>query len=276
VSSKLLISYDPTRHLLPLLASLRTTGVDDSFDYCEIERRVVSDVLAHASEVNVHVHHFSYRGELQRTGRLGRLKARVPQRALPESTLAMVWEEVDTQLRLAALLAVLEQTATFLGAVGASNGTGLAEQPLQKYALESLGLTDSGWAEASTPTVEQQVRLCHVQALLVALEEGASGSSALDCVALAYREPLSESLHAQLASDTRLVVSDLLPALHDLLTQQLCEANWNPVSQLKQYLAFASDVDLEEQAWYAEAFPEELTLAHSLAAYDVLRARGDA
>jgi len=276
ISEKLLLSFDPSRHLLPLLATLRTPNGAEAFDYGEIERRLVNDVLICASEVNVHVHHFSYRGELQRSGRLGRLKARVPQRPLPESFLNSIWDEVNTQLKLKALLAVLEQAATFLGAVGVSDGAQLAEEPLVRYVLGALQLPRESWAEASTPTIEQQVKLCHIQALLMALEEGEPGSSALDRVALAYRRPLEGELQARLASDVRLVVSEVLPALYDLMTQQLCEERWNPDSQLKQYLAFSSELDLESLEWYQQAFPEELALAHSFATYQVLKVRGDA
>ena len=57
----------------------------------------------------------------------------------------------------------------FLGATGTDAAK---EQPLREYATSVLLLSPEAWAQASSHGVEQHVRLCHLQSLFTALEEG--------------------------------------------------------------------------------------------------------
>jgi hypothetical protein len=84
VMKKQLLSFEPSAHLLPLLSAFRLDEEAEaargaSFELSQIERALIHTVFPHATPLAVVVHHFPYKGELQRTGRLGRLKQRVPQ-----------------------------------------------------------------------------------------------------------------------------------------------------------------------------------------------------
>ena len=118
------------------------------------------------------------------------------------------------------------------------------------------------------------MRLCHLQSLFMALEEGSPGG-ALERVSPRYREPLTAELEEALG-DARLRPATLLPILNDLMLTQLAEGTWPADAQLKMYVTFATEQDLEEEAWFVDAFPEALELRHTCAAYNALRARSAA
>ena len=284
-----LLSYSPERDLLPLLAAHRVEGkgkgkgrsdgggggggcVSSSFDLPAIEHALAHTVFARATQLVVHVHHFEYQGELLRTGKMSALKERVPQRPLPPALLQAICDEVDTAQRQEALLALLEQAVAFLSALGTGTED-TAEQPLREYASQVLLLSDEAWKQASTHGVEQHVHLCHLQSLFVALEEGTP--DALERVHPRYRQPLPSVLEAQLRIDVRLRRSVLLPVLHEFITTQLVDGSWPADANLKQYLTF-TDPDLEDAAWYVDAFPEALSLCHALALHAMLAASAEA
>jgi hypothetical protein len=291
VARRMLISYDPSRNLAPLLVAFRRhddadADADDAdtdaeahamgaFDFGRIERELVHRVLAHARPLAVAAHHFQYRGEVQRTGRLSRLRQRMPQRPLPDAVLTAVWEEVDTQQRASQLLALLEQAIGFLSAplAPSADAGAAAEQPLGGYVQEALLVSAEAWEELRTPSIERHVRLCHLQSLFMALEEG-SPSGALERVSLRYREPLTAELEAAL-DDARLRPATLLPILNDLMLTQLAEGTWPADAQLKMYLSYA-DADLADAEWYEAAFPYALELRHTCACYVHVRARSAA
>jgi len=194
----------------------------------------------------------------------------VPQRPLPPPVLQAICEEVDTAQRQQQLLGLLEQAIAFLGAIGTAE---VAETPLREYATGVLLLSEDAWKGASTHGVAQHVLLCHLQSLFVALEEGTP--DALEAVHPKYREPLPAGLDATLRADVRLRRSVLLPVLHEFMTGQLVDGTWPADASLKQYLTF-TDPDLEDADWYAEAFPEDLTLSHAIALHDALTDAGGA
>ena len=45
----------------------------------------------------------------------------------------------------------------------------------------------------------------------------------------------------------------LVAALHDLLVDQLCTTQWSPNARLKEYLAYATEADLDEAKWFQES-----------------------
>ena len=205
---------------------------------------------------------------------------------------------MDTQQRLHALLELLEHAIGLLGALGAAaSGAGVAGEAageagggggggggggdgggtpgmrLRDFALRALLLPAAVWAEASTPTIEQQVCLCHLQSLLLALEDGGLGRKPEEDVHPKYREALPPGMAEALAAPA-LRPSELLPALHDLMRDQLGSPTWPEAASLKTYLQYASEADLEEQDWYAAGFPEELELRHTVATFLLLKQRG--
>jgi len=235
-----------------------------SFDLPAIERTLARNVLSRATNLLVHVHHFEYQGQLLRTGKMSMLKERVPQRPLQPALLIAICEEVDTAQKQQALLSLLEQAVAFLSALGTD---GHAEQPLREYASQVLLLSEAVWKQASTHSVEQHVMLCHLQSLLVALEEGTP--DVMQTVHPKYREPLPAHIEGTLKADVRLRRAVLLPVLHEFITAQLVEGSWPVDANLKQYLTF-TDPDLEDAEWYVHAFPDELCLCHAVATHEVL------
>ena len=140
---------------------------------------------------------------------------------------------------------------------------------------QALLLSAEAWAAAASPTVAQQVCLCHLQSLLLALEEGVPGGAA-ERVHPRYREPLPPPLERALAADARLAASTLLPIVHDFMLAQLGECTWPADAPLKAYLAFSTEVDLETEEWFVHGLPEALELRHTAALYTFLQARGGA
>jgi hypothetical protein len=200
---------------------------------------------------------------------------------LPDVTLQAIFNEIDTQQRQQALMAVLEQAISFVGALGGGTVAGseggdgggvAAEQSLREYATSALMLTEEAWREASTPTLEQHVCLCHLQAIFMGLEEGSDGG--VEGVHSRYREALPAEVAAVLMGGgmARLQVGELLGALHDLLVFQLTEGTWPADASLYQYLTFSA-IELEEAEWFVQHFPRELELRHALALYKLLQGR---
>ena len=73
VMRRQLLSFDPAVHLLPRLVALRRDAADEAaggsaFDLAALERSLVASVLAVATPLQIHIHHFAYAGELQRSG----------------------------------------------------------------------------------------------------------------------------------------------------------------------------------------------------------------
>lgn len=77
------------------------------------------------------------------------------------------------------------------------------------------------WAELSSPTIDQQVCLKHLQHLILSLEEQERGSK-LDGVPDAFRQTLGADLQAKVEAVTKLLdVKALLPLLRDLIHTHL-------------------------------------------------------
>ena len=125
----------------------------------------------------------------------------------------------------------------------------------------------------SSPTLQQQVCLCHLQSLSLALE-GRGGPE--ENLAHAYRELLPPELEQRLRTDARLPPQPILALLHDLMAVPgLAEGTWPPDASLKEYLDLSTEEDLDDEAWYVEAFPDELELRHTLAVFQLMRTRTD-
>ena len=68
----------------------------------------------------------------------------------------------------------------------------------------------------------------------------------------------------------------ILALLHDLMAVPgLAEGTWPPDASLKEYLDLSTEEDLNDEAWYVEAFPDELELRHTLAVFQLMCTRTD-
>ncbi|KAJ1621669.1 hypothetical protein T492DRAFT_349950 [Pavlovales sp. CCMP2436] len=233
-------------------------------DFRDAEGALRRKLLSSATPVEVVIEHYSYAGEIHRSGLFARLRARVAQRPLPVPVLDALWVELDTGRQLARLTALVEEATRFASAVG-GGADARAETPLQAFALEGLRMAASEWQACSTPSVRQHVRLCHLAALFLALEEGASGSSSLSQAVLTkYQQPLPAPLRRALLDAAPLLeLSLLVPALRDLLAEQLTSDAWDAGAPLKQYIVYSSEHDLEAEPWWP-LLPEQVQLAQAM------------
>ena len=61
----------------------------------------------------------------------------------------------------------------------------------------------------------------------------------------------------------------LLPQLRELLVEQLAREAFPATESLKEYIGYSVE-EGEEAAGFEEHFPEDLTLAHAVSAYECL------
>jgi hypothetical protein len=118
-------------------------------------------------------------------------------------------------------------------------------------------------------SLAQHVKLCHLQALYLALEER-SGDDPLGAVALAYRDQLPPHVEAALRQGAAAIDTFLfLPILREFCSEQLAAASWPQEANLKVYMGYSSEVDLDALDWFA-AVPDELELRHAYWTYRLL------
>jgi len=278
-----LINYSRERDLLPLLSSMMKQ--DTAFGnghMLEYELNRIQDCLSHRLlagrvPINLQIRHFSYAGELRRTGRLGLLLQRIPQVELPASVRAAIGDETDTLHRLTRLSNVVEDAVGFLTSVGGGNVRGIdGEMPLAKYIQEVLLIPVAEWEHVATPTVTNAVRLKHLQSLVVCLEELQQGD-VTDRVASAYTEPLPKAVRDSLmASVGQVDLGVFLPILREFMTSQLTTPSWPTDAPLKEYLGYSTDHPAMDEpgGWFETAIPEELMLAHTVEVFKLLSTVG--
>lgn len=122
------------------------------------------------------------------------------------------------------------------------------------------------------PTVTQQVKLCHVQSLYAGLQARSDGQDAntLAFIALKYRDELEDDVRDQLRGKLEHVPRELfMSVLHDFASDQLRVDTWPPDANLKEYLTYSSEHDLERMDWFVD-LPSALQLRHIYELYQVL------
>jgi hypothetical protein len=112
-----------------------------------------------------------------------------------------------------------------------------------------------------------------LQALFMDLEERVRGSPA-ENVVLKYREQLEPELQrALLAKSSSIDLNVFIPLLREFMTEQLCTDTWPADASLKEYLTYASEVDLEALDWFVN-LPDGLELRHAYATYHIVKNGG--
>jgi len=281
-----LINYSRSEDLLPLLSTFSEQsieagqGVGLGFDLARLEDALVVVLLGRgACPITLAIRHFHFAGEAQRTGLLTTLAGRIPQLPLPSSTLDTIWAEVDAEFRLSRLLTQLEDIIRFVGGMSPSawgksgkSGGGSGATRVEVFALQTLLLSPESWAELTTPTLSSSVTLAQLGALYTGLDERANGDP-IDRTDPRYREEVPEGLLMELQVALGVTEFDgdvLRAAMHDLLAEQLVEPNFPADASLKQYLGFASQVDLDDEDWFVGGFPDGLELRHAFHAFKAL------
>ena len=144
------------------------------------------------------------------------------------------------------------------------------------YVVNTLLVPPALWRAATTPTVEGEARLCHLQSLLLfvgahlrgELREGDVGGIAGE-LAERFREALPADSARELAQAvSAMVVPTLLQALHDFALEQLTpDSKWDQNESLKLYLGYSLE---DDPVWFEMHFPESLRLAHAAETYAAL------
>ena len=111
-----------------------------------------------------------------------------------------------------------------------------------------------------------------MQSLYSGLEVRSDGqdASTLAFVALKYRDTLEDELLVQLQSQLGSVPRDLfMSVLHDFASDQLRVDTWPPDANLKEYLTYSSEHDLERMDWFVN-LSSALQLRHIYELYEML------
>jgi hypothetical protein len=186
----------------------------------------------------------------------------------------LICNEVDTHNRIIRLLSNLEVIVNFVTRIG---GQQVKEMEIGKtlvmdYALKTLQMDEADWMEASTPTVNEHIRLCHLSNVFMRLQEQMTGSP-LDDIPDEYRLELEEShkeeLRKAIESDQEKFLGIVLPNLHGFLTNRLVGERWDAELPLKDLLSYVI-ADNDDADWYDDNFPEVFSLKHSVSLFQYL------
>ena len=277
-----LIFYNREEHVLPLLRIFATQslgygeGASLDFDFKQIEDAIANGLLASKLLINLCIRHYQYKGDVKRMGHLEGLSSKIQQDTIPPSLREQILSEIDTQERLMRLMQQLEVCIGFIVSVGSDSVHNLSgNTPLSTYVVNTLHTPQNEWDEISTAGIKQQISLKHLQALYLCLEERVFGNP-MDDVLACYRENLTESEEVALKTCApKLALGDLLAIFHRFLLDQLTTNAIPPGANLKEYLEYASAHKssacyLEDEDWWVDNFPDNLTCSVAKTAYDLL------
>eukprot|EP01012_Entosiphon_sulcatum_P048333 TRINITY_DN6681_c0_g4_i1.p1 TRINITY_DN6681_c0_g4~~TRINITY_DN6681_c0_g4_i1.p1 ORF type:complete len:5149 (+),score=717.09 TRINITY_DN6681_c0_g4_i1:781-15447(+) len=269
-----LIKFDLETDLLSLLHLYAVEslaygeGWDLSFDLHSLEAHLTRIIFAGKNPLNLQIRHFQYAGDLQRTGRLATLRARIPQSDLPDSLKMVLSSEVDTAHRCSRLATVVQDCISFVTDVGGGSVTELnGDVLLREYALATLLVPTEIWAEIAPAALSNHVSLKHLHALVMFLEDIQHGAVE-DRLPLKYCKPVPPSAVEELAH-TGTAALEIARALKAFLTEHLTQGELPEGANLKQYLTYF-DPDLADLPAFATYFPQGLTLSHAKGVYCAL------
>ena len=278
-----LIFYDRDRDFIPLLNTYNNQkllyGLMEplTYDYKQIEEHLRTGVLGGKQSVRLHIRHFQYQGDVRSSGQVGGLKNRVKQQKLSESIMQVICSEIDTKNRIVRLLSFLEVIVGFLTSVGGQKvlgQMGIGNVLLREYAIESIHIDAGEWDEVATMSVNEHVRLCHLQSLFLRLEEMMTGSP-LDDVRDDYRVEIEEEMKLEarrmIENHQDFYFKIIFPCLRDFMTERMTtkqESVMEPSLPLKEYLEYhISDEDFDA---YEELFVDIFALKHAFSLFQFL------
>ena len=278
-----LIFYDRQRDLIPLLNTYNNQKYEYgtveplTYDYNRIEEYLRIGVLGGKQSVRLHIRHFQFQGDVRSSGQVGGLKNRVKQQKLSESIMQVICGEIDTKNRIVRLLSFLEIIVGFLTSVGGQKVVGqmgIGQVLLRNYAIETIHIDAQEWDEVATMSVNEHVRMCHLQCLFLRLEEMMTGSP-LDDVKDAYREPIDEKMKDEVRRNVEkhqdFYFKVVFPSLRDFMVQRMTakeESVMEPSLPLKEYLEYhISDEDYDA---YDDLFVDTFSLKHAFSLFQYL------
>eukprot|EP00009_Paramoeba_aestuarina_P016333 CAMPEP_0201543780 /NCGR_PEP_ID=MMETSP0161_2-20130828/72793_1 /ASSEMBLY_ACC=CAM_ASM_000251 /TAXON_ID=180227 /ORGANISM="Neoparamoeba aestuarina, Strain SoJaBio B1-5/56/2" /LENGTH=1750 /DNA_ID=CAMNT_0047951613 /DNA_START=65 /DNA_END=5317 /DNA_ORIENTATION=- len=271
-----LIMYNRGTDLLPLLSiySSKNNEGELVYELKEIEDSLRFGVLGGKQSTRLHVKYYQFRGDVRTSDQLGALRLRIPQVAVSNQTMQMIFNEVDTHNRITRLLGNLEVIVNFVTRIGGQQvkELGIGKTPVKDYALETLQMDKDEWEEASTASVNEHICLCHLSNLFMRLQEQMSGSP-LDDIPDEYRLEMDESQKEEfrrvIEVDQEKFMEIVMPNLHNFLTNRLVGERWDAELPLKDLLSYVI-ADNDDADWYDDNFPECLALKNSIALFKFL------
>lgn len=269
-----LILYQRENDLMPLLRMFAIqsldygVGAELSYDHAKLELTLANGLLAGKRPINLCISHFQYKGDVQRMGQLTMLNNKITQEVQLTSALKeSITADIDTQSRALRLIEILEVCIQFIVSIGSASSKFDGHMLLSTYVLETLHYAPEEWEEVSTLTIRQNIYLNNIQALYLLLESQTNGNP-IDDIPGEYRDPISQEQELAFRNATsKMNNSALLSELRTFIIGQLTSSNYGPNLNLKEYLSYT---DLEYEDWFAEHFPEDLLLAHTVAIYKIL------
>jgi len=276
-----LVIYERHIHFLPLLNTYSSQDERGGlkYDYSSIEDGLRLGILNGKQSTRLHIQYYQFRGDVRSSNRLTALRNRVPQTDVSDQTMQLILHEVSIESRLIRLLSNLEMVINFVARIGGGEAKeiGIGRKLVREYALETLQMDVRDWEgeEGSIPTVDEQIRLCHLSSLFMRLQEETTGNP-LDDITDEFRVELEdehrEHFEKQLATDSREYIFLLLPKLRNFLVDNVAsEPTWvrDPDMLLKDLLwnKFTSDTELD---WFEDNFPDILSLKHAYALFLML------
>ena len=279
VLERKIINYSREKHLLPLLQifSIQSLeygqGDNLSYDLENIQQTLSNLLLTGKEQINVYIRNYQFAGEIKKTGRLLDVSNKIKQIPIDPSVLNTILNEIDTTERLQSLITILEIVINSIyhlnpdSSIISSSSSCLLDDFVNSLKINT-------WSSVSTVTLRQQIYLSHIDHLFNTLDEQKNGNP-LDNVYLPYRVPLPCEIEDKLrACSSQLKLSVLLPLFKKFLIQVLSsdEFNYSPASCLRDYLGIMGneDVELSEESWFIDYFPEEVTLSFALESYNLL------
>ena len=275
-----LIFYSRQQYLIPLLTTFSSVKEATlEYDFPAIQNYLRSGVLGGKQSTRLHIKHYQYQGDIRAVGGVSKISSRIPQVPVSDSTMQLIFAEVDTQARIIALMSKLEIVVNFITTVGGSSVKGMELEKilLRDYVIETLQIPAEDWDEASPPTLNEHIRLCHLRSLFMGLEEKMGDndipSKYTEDLVPGNRDELQKRLDLDPGNYSRIV----LPVLRDLLQTQLSgkaiENELDPGFDLKDMLSLKIDDD-DDYAWFDDNFPDGLfEVRHSQALYEFLASR---
>ena len=269
-----LIIYDRGAHFLTLLNTFSyVKGGVLQYDLDAIQDGLRFGVLGGKQSTRLHTKFYVFRGDAKNSGQLSSLKRRVPQKSINDQTMQMILGEVDTQSKVIRLLSSLEVVINFVAKIGGRQGRelGIGKMFVRDYALNTLNMDSDRWEEASTPTIDEHIRLWHLSYLFRRLQVEMDGNP-LDDLKPEFRETLEESmveeLRKRMEAEGEKFLGLLRDELYGFILNRLIGEDWaTPDMDLKEYLGYQFH-DKTGFDWFEENFPDDLfTLQHAHALY---------
>ena len=274
-----LICYNRYHHLIPLLNNYCFLKKGKFvYDFASIQNYLKTGVFGGKQSIRLNIKRYQYQGDISASGGIYQINNRIPQQSVPQSIMQLIFIEVDTRARFVELISKLEIVISFINNIGGSSFTEmyLKKTLLRDYAVKTLQIPSKDWDQAVTPTINGQIKLCHLRSLFMNLHDKNKGYAHIPAKYKVALLPAEEDrLQASLDSDLHFFSDVFLPALHDFMDNQLSEdGNSSLDSELdfKELMEMKMDSD-ENSEKFLEIFPPGFKIQHSVALFSFLSSK---